>query len=129
MTYYNPKIYNFANLLEEDKRAIKIAIYSSGDLSNVIEQTDAMTEGCTPLNAVANMYTEVAILNAKQVIIVNLIELMVNLIDSYDEDEVEIKIYDTSDYFFGLDDKHRAMLQNGLEVLEEMLDEEGEGDE
>lgn len=101
MSYYNPKIYNYSNLHEEDKNAVWIIKNCFIDTLNGISETEL--ENCTTIEKMEAEIRNEAIEDAKDLLKGQLIDFIVSIIDSYDENE-EIKKIDTDDYFYGLED-------------------------
>lgn len=100
MSYYNPKIYNYSNLHEEDKKQVKL-------IKNVfIDTLDySLSSDFEEETILEKMKTEIraqAVEDAQQLLYDRLIEYIVCLIDSYEQDE-PIDEIDTDDYFYGLD--------------------------
>jgi len=99
MSKYNPRIYNYYNLKEEDKTYInaKAEVISSLEA----EQHEYFYIG--EPTVLEKMFVETAqeVLNhVKKSLIRDLVEFIVVTIDSYEEDVEEIE---TSDFFYGMD--------------------------
>lgn len=100
MSYYNPKIYNYSNLHEEDKEKVKVI--KQIFIDPLESPLDLDFEQETILEKMKTEIRTQAFEDAQQLLYDQLIEYMVCLIDSYEQDE-PIDEIDTDDYFYGLD--------------------------
>ncbi len=99
MTYYNPAIYNYANLHREDQATVKVMYDIFKDLENMEDYYKC--EQGTPL--MVRIFSETAIevlAEVEERIMSNITEFIVSAIDKYDHDVDEI---DTTDYLFGME--------------------------
>ena len=99
MTYYNPAIYNYANLHREDQATAKVMYDIFKDLENMEDYYKC--EQGTPL--MVRIFSETAIevlAEVEERIMSNITEFIVSAIDKYDHDVDEI---DTTDSLFGME--------------------------
>lgn len=100
MSYYNPKIYNYSNLHEEDKEKVKVIKQIFIDPLESPLELDFEQE--TILEKMKAEIRAEAFEDAQGMLYDQLVEYIVYLIDSYKQDE-PIDEIDTDDYFYGLD--------------------------
>lgn len=100
MSYYNPKIYNYSNLHEEDKEKVKVI--KQIFIDPLESPLDLDFEQETILEKMKAEIRAEAFEDAQGMLYDQLVEYIVYLIDSYKQDE-PIDEIDTDDYFYGLD--------------------------
>lgn len=96
MTYYNPRIYNYSNLHDEDKREFKMIMYFINSIDNIIADYEVEEE--TLIEKAVNEIKLATLNEVKERLENELLEYIVSVMDNYDEDVKEI---DTDDYFYG----------------------------
>lgn len=96
MTYYNPRIYNYSNLHDEDKREFKMIMYFINSIDNIIADYEVEEE--TLIEKAVNEIKLATLNEVKERLEHELVEYIVSVMDNYDEDAKEI---DTDDYFYG----------------------------
>lgn len=102
MTYYNPKIYNYSNLLREDKIRVHVMMWTL----DAIENMEAEYEPEPRSTIMEKMFAQTAqevISEVEERIMHVIIEFIVSTIDSYDHEVDEI---DTMDFLFGMEGHH-----------------------
>lgn len=98
MSYYDPRIYNYANLYDEDKRTIAHMMETTRDalfeahFDGVIQERHEKT-----LSKIVNGIRKDALEDAWCHYLCAIIDLMAATIDNYDH---EVPMQDTDDYFF-----------------------------
>lgn len=96
MTYYNPRIYNYSNLHDEDKREFKMIMYFINSIDNIIADYEVEEE--TLIEKAVNEIKLVTLNEVKERLEHELVEYIVSVMDNYDGDVKEIE---TDDYFYG----------------------------
>lgn len=99
MSYYNPKIYNYANLNDTDRERF----YCMMLMYSTIDDMKPDYEGDELTTTLEKVFCETALEvldNVKSNLLSTLIEFIVVSIDSYSTDVYE---QDTNDYFFGFE--------------------------
>lgn len=97
MTYFNPRIYNYHNLNDEDRYVVNAMIY-------LVESLECAEADCeyyddeTILDKIKSEIVVETLQEAQERLKNDIIEYMVTRIDEYEDDVVEI---DTDDYFIG----------------------------
>lgn len=102
MTYYNPRIYNYSNLLREDKLRVHVMMWTL----DAIENMEAEYEPEPRSTIMEKMFSETAqevISEVEERVMHVIIEFIVSTIDSYDHEVDEI---DTMDFLFGMEGHH-----------------------
>lgn len=97
MSYYNPKVYNYSNLDNENKFVIDRMI----DMVDVVENQIDYLETQETDSIIRKAMNEIKIDCLKDTLNkmkLDIIEMIVGLIENQEEDVVE---KDTNDYFFG----------------------------
>ena len=97
MTYFNPRIYNYHNLKEEDKKVVDGMIYLVDSLENM-EADYLGYEDETTMEKIQNEIALETLQEAQERLKYDIAEFMVAMIENYDEDVEEI---DTDNYFYG----------------------------
>lgn len=108
MSYYSPKIYNYSNLEEKDKRIIDLMVGTAldameaakADYDNDLEFANMTECNVSSLDKIITEERIAGISHAEEMFVNNMIEIIVSWIDDYDHDVPEI---DTKDYFYGFD--------------------------
>ncbi len=100
MHRYNARIYNYSNLMPEDKNILRALaeIYLSVNNSQNNYESNEYT---TYLEKIFNETAVEVVKEISQLIDSEMIEFIVSRIDAYD-DSVKLEEYDTDDYFYGL---------------------------
>lgn len=100
MTHYNPKIYNFSNLENKDKNIILAMLWSLETLEAL--EFDYKDDGeSTTLEKIRSEIARDVLAEAEERIVSDAVQVMVSMIDRYDQDVDEI---DTTDYLYGLEE-------------------------
>ena len=99
MSHYNPRVYNYKNLNDEDKRMVKGFIYMMNSVENMKEDFELDIE-IEFLKKPFYQTAEFVINQAMQHMTNDIVEFIVSRIDSYDG---EVEEYDTDDYLYGLE--------------------------
>lgn len=97
--YYNPRIYNYSNLKDEDKKVVDYLLLMSERMEDLedAENMDADFSDTT-YEKIQHEIRAGAYNDAVDEIIMFIIEIMVSMIENYDEDVEEL---DTHDFFVG----------------------------
>lgn len=100
MAHYNPKIYNFSNLENKDKNIILAMLWSLETLEAL--EFDYKDDGkSTTLEKIRSEIARDVLAEAEERIVSDAVQVMVSMIDRYDQDVDEI---DTTDYLYGLEE-------------------------
>lgn len=98
MSYYDPKIYNFANLDEGDKQEITCMLEMTRNaLANAYFNDDFDLEK-EPLAKIIKEIQKETLMKAWNMYLCSIVDLMVSFIDDYDHD---VPSRDADNYFFG----------------------------
>lgn len=120
MSYYNPKIYNYANLNDTDRERFYCMMF----MYSTIDDMKPDYEGDELTTTLEKVFCETALDvldNVKSNLLSTLIEFIVVSIDSYSTDVYE---QDTNDYFFGFEKENFDNLEMlGEEKLRDTSDE------
>lgn len=98
MTFYNPRIYNYANLKKEDKLMVRGMIAMIKDIDDLCDDDE-------PSTIFEKMHAGIkkeVVNDIKEDMCHSIIDQIVACIESYDDDD-EVQEFDTFDYFYGWD--------------------------
>lgn len=99
MSYYDPRIYNFANLDESDKQIVSCTMELTRDsLFESYFDNQIQTKHENALTKVVSDIRKEALEDAWDKYLCAIIDLMAAIIDGYDRD---VPMQDTEDYYFG----------------------------
>lgn len=98
MTCYNPRVYNYSNLRDEDKQCARIMYHLLGVVKDKATEYNC-TGTPTILEQIENEIAKETIDEVVDTIELEIVEFFVDCIDHYNK---EIKMIDTNDYFYGL---------------------------
>ena len=99
MSHYNPRVYNYSNLKDEDRRMVNGFIYMMNSVENMKDDFEMDVE-IEFLKKPFYQTAELVIDQAIQHMANDIVEFIVSTIDGYDE---EVEEYDTDDYLYGLE--------------------------
>lgn len=97
MTYFNPRIYNYHNLNDEDRYVVNGMIYLVESLECAQADYD-LYDNETTLDKIHSEIVIETLQEAQERLKNDIVEFMVTQIDNYKDDVAEI---DTNDYFIG----------------------------
>lgn len=103
MSCYDPSVYNYTNLSEEDKVEIDFMIQialSSMESAKDDYEFDLNNKNSTELDKIRAEERIKGIEEAEEMYMLSIVEVMVAYIDAYEYDVPQL---DTDDYFFGYD--------------------------
>ena len=99
MSYYNPKIYNYANLHREDQLTVDVMNWAIDAVENM-EIDYRPTEDSSIMEKMCDEIALEVVAEVEEQLMHEIIEFIVMTIDSYDHDVDEI---DTTDFLFGME--------------------------
>lgn len=101
MSNYNPKVYNYSNLKDEDKKLIRMMLSMVDSTMEVMEEFELQKEyeDETILNKIAFEERGIGADEARRSMLYDIVEEIVYLIDNYDE---EVSEKETDDFFYGI---------------------------
>lgn len=97
MTYFNPRIYNYHNLNDEDRYVVNAMIYLVESLESAEADYD-LYDNETTLDKINSEIVIETLQEAQERLKNDIVEYMVTRIEKYEDDVAEI---DTDDYFIG----------------------------
>ena len=108
MSYYDPRIYNYSNLEEKDKKIIDLMVATAldsmegakNDFEDDLECEGMPGYGVSLMDRIKSEERIAGISHAEELFVTSVMEIIVAWIDDYDHDVPEVE---TNDYFYGFD--------------------------